>query len=90
MSKNGTAKRSAGNAIQSMKQTIQALARQLWVEERDTMEGVEWLVDGRLMAQLDELSKSDLLRIQRLLEKQVGGMASGKRYMTAGSSAFRD
>lgn len=68
-----------------IKETIQALAHQLWVEKRKTMEGVDWLVDGRLTAQLDELSRSELLRVKRLLAQYVVA-SSGKRYMTAGSS----
>lgn len=69
-----------------IKETIQALAHQLWADKRKTMEGVDWLVDGRLTAQLDELSRSELLRINRLLAQYVAA-PSGKRYMTAGSSS---
>jgi hypothetical protein len=85
MYKNGSEKKAAGGAVESMRQTIESLAHQLWIEKRNTMEGMEWLVDGRLTAQLEELSKSDLVRIKRLLANHVAGMPSGKRYMTAGS-----
>lgn len=83
MSKEAVQKRRARGNTQSIKETIQSLAHQLWVDKRDTMEGVEWLVDGRLMAQLDQLAKSDLLRIQRLLTENAARIPAGNRYMTA-------
>ena len=76
----------ADGDIQSIKEATQSLAYQLWLEKRDTMEGVDWLVDGDLMAQLDELSKSDILRIKQLLANHVIGTPSGKPHMTAGSA----
>ena len=39
-------------------------------------------MDGRLITQLDELSKSGRLRIKQLVAQQVVGTPSGKRYMT--------
>ena len=78
---NATRKR-AGRDLQTIKTAIGSLAQELWLEKRKTLDPaeVEWLVDGRLMAQLDELSKSELSRVERLLERTV--TPTGKRYMT--------
>lgn len=85
MFKKEAEKRPAGSNIQATRETIQCLAYQLWFEKRNTVEGVDWLVDGRLGAQLDELSQSQLLRIERLLVNLVK-VLSRKPYMTAGSA----
>lgn len=85
MSQNGSERRPAVSTVAAIKETIQSLAHQLWVEKHDALDGIDWLVDGRLTAQLDELSKSELLRVRRLLEQQVAQAPSGKRHMTAGS-----
>lgn len=71
-----------GRDLDSVKTAIGSLARELWREKRNTVNPAEvkWLVDGRLMEQLDELSKRELLRVQRLLERSM--TRSGKRYMT--------
>lgn len=85
MFKQRAEKRPARGDIQSIKEKIQWLAYQLWFDKRDTTEGSGWLVDGRLMAQLDELSESQLLRVERLLVNIVKAL-SNERYMTAGSN----
>jgi hypothetical protein len=84
MSKAETEQKPAGGDIQSIKEAIQSLALELWFDKRNTIEGVDWLVDGRLVAQLDELSKSQLLRIKRLLAQNIVRTPSVRRYMTAG------
>jgi hypothetical protein len=68
--------------LQSIKTAIASLAHDLWLEKRHTFNPgeLEWLVDGRLKGQLDELSKLQLLRVQRLLERTV--TRTGRRYMT--------
>jgi hypothetical protein len=80
-----TKKQNAAPDLESVKAAIGSLSHQLWVEKRDTLNPteVEWLVDGRLMGQLDELSKNELLRVKRLLERTV--TRTGKRYMTGSS-----
>ena len=77
-----TKKQHAGRDLQSVKAAIGSLAHQLWLEKRNTLNPaeVEWLVDGRLMGQLDELSKNELSRVKRLLERTV--TFTGKGYMT--------
>jgi len=68
--------------LHSMKTAIASLAHDLWLEKRHTFNPgeVEWLVDGRLMGQLDELSTVQIWRIKRLLERTV--TRTGRRYMT--------
>lgn len=80
--KSSSKKPRTGRDLQSVKTSIVTLAHELWLEKRNTLnpEEVEWLVDGRLMEQLDELSKSELSRVERLLERSVTG--TGRRYMT--------
>lgn len=75
-------KKSAGRDLQPLKSTIASLAYDLWLEKRNTFgpTEVEWLVDGRLMGQLDELSAGQLLRVQKLLERTV--TRSEPRHMT--------
>lgn len=77
-----TRKQPARRDPESLKTAIGSLARELWREKRNTLDPaeVEWLVDGRLMAQLDELSKNELSRVEKLLERSV--TRNGKRYMT--------
>ncbi len=72
----------ASGDLDSVKSAIGSLARELWRDKRNTLDPaeVEWLIDGRLMAQLDELSKTELLRVERLLERSV--TRTGKRHMT--------
>lgn len=55
------------SGVRSIKADIQSLAHQLWLRKRHTTDGVDWLVDGWLRDQLDELSWSELVRIKRLL-----------------------
>ncbi len=68
--------------LDSVKAAIGSLARELWREKRKTLNPaeIEWLVDGRLMQQLDELSKSELARVEKLLEQDL--TRTGRRYMT--------
>ena len=79
--KHPTKKRSDRN-LQSLKTAVASLAYELWLEKRNTFNPteVEWLVDGRLMGQLDELSTGQLLRVQKLLQRTV--THSERRYMT--------
>ena len=70
-SKQELEKKPVGGDVQSIKNVIQYLAHQLWLQKRHTTGGVEWLVDGGLTAQLDELSRSDLVHMKRLLLENV-------------------
>lgn len=78
-----TAKKKPDRALRSTKAAIQSLAHQLWIEKRRIIpsEQLDWLVDRRLMDQLDGLSKSQLLRVKRLLARTV--VAPDTRHMTA-------
>lgn len=80
--KHTTKSRRATRDLESMKTAIGSLAHELWLEKRNAFDPaeVEWLVDGRLMSQLDELSKSELSRVERLLKCTV--TRPGRRYMT--------
>ncbi len=79
--RHSTKKQHASRDLQSAKTAIGSLAHQLWLEKRKTFNPaeVEWLVDGRLMGQLDELSNSEILRVERLLERTVTD--TGKRHV---------
>jgi len=76
----------ASGDVQSIRTSIQSLAHQLWVEKRDRIDGVDWLVDGRLRDELDELSKSELTRVNRLLARTIGKVAVRPRTMTSKSA----
>jgi hypothetical protein len=71
------------SGVQSIKAGIESLAHQLWLRKRNAIEGVDWLVDGRLMADLNELSRGQLLRVKRLLARSIGKAGSNRKYMTA-------
>jgi hypothetical protein len=75
-------KKQSGRDLQSVRASIGSLAHELWLEKRNTFNPaeVEWLVDGRLMQQLGELSKSELSRVERLLKRTVPH--GERRYMT--------
>jgi len=77
-----TRKHRAGRDLQLVKAAIASLAYELWLEKRSVLDAaeVEWLIDGRLTAQLDELSRSQLSRVERLLERTV--THTEKRHMT--------
>jgi len=64
------------NDVRSIKAVIQALSYQLWFEKRATYADVDWLVDGRLMDQLNGLSKDNLMRVKYLLKR---GVRRGRR-----------
>lgn len=64
--------------VHSLKADIQSLAHQLWIGKSHATTGADWLVDGRLTIQLDELSEGQLLRVKRLLAKSVGKRRIGK------------
>ena len=66
-----------GGGAQSIKADIQSLARQLWLAKCSASEGVDWLVDGRLTTELDELSRGQLVRVERLLATSIGRARSG-------------
>ena len=72
------------SGVQSIKADIESLAHQLWLRKRYATEGVDWLVDSRLMTELNELSRDQLLRVKRLLAKSIGKTRSNRKYMTAG------
>ncbi len=80
--KPSTKKQHTSRDLDSVKAAIGSLARELWREKRNSLDPAEvkWLVDGRLMEQLDELSKSELARVERLLERAL--TRTGRRYMT--------
>ena len=67
---NRTSEVSAQSDLPSIKTAIQTLAYPLWFEKRASgADDVDWLVDGRLADQLDELPKEQLLRINGLLRR---------------------
>jgi hypothetical protein len=70
------------DSVQSIKADILSLAHELWTEQRNAATGVDWLVDGRLTIQLDELSMSELLRVKLLLVKSARKTRSNRKYMT--------
>jgi len=70
-------------SIQSIKAEIQSLAHQLWVEKWNAVEGADWLVDGRLRSELDELSRGELVRVKRLLARSAGKVGGERKYMTS-------
>lgn len=70
------------DGVDPIKADIQSLARQLWIAKRNTTAGVDWLVDWRLMSQLNELSKGQLLRVKRLLARSVGKARPDRKYRT--------
>ena len=80
MSKQELEKKPTSGDLQSIKKTIQSLAHQLWHQKRHTT-GVDWLVDGRLRDQLDELSRSELVRIKRLMLRRGVQNPSDTRHM---------
>ena len=82
MPKQEVEKKPAGD-VEPIKEAIQSLAHQLWLGKRHTTGGVDWLVDGRLSDQLNELSRSELVRIKRLLLRKAVQIPSDTRYMTA-------
>lgn len=61
--------------VASMKAEIQSLAHQLWIRKRDSIrrEELDWLVDGRLMEELNDLSNDQLWRVDRLLAQSLAG-----------------
>ena len=83
MSKQELEKKPTSGDLQSIKETIQSLAHQLWHQKRHATGGVDWLVDGRLRDQLDQLSRSELVRIKRLLLRRGVQNPSDTRYMVA-------
>jgi hypothetical protein len=74
---------SADSEMQSIKIAIQTLAYRLWLEKRAFWaDDIDWLVDGRLMDQLNELPKDQLLRVSELLSRKTGDKGKRIRLMT--------
>lgn len=68
--------------VPSIKSTIQSLANQFWFEKRKWRSDVDWLIDGRLMDQLDALSRDQLLRVKDLLTWRAAGDPFDGRQLT--------
>ena len=75
-------KQGAGRDLSSIKRTIQSLAYQFWLEKCEWRSDVDWLIDGRLMDQLDALSRDQLVRVKDLLAWSTLGVQFGARQLT--------
>ena len=74
--------RSSRRDLPPIKAMIQSLAYQFWLEKRKWCSNVDWLIDGRLMDQLDGLSGDQLLRVKDLLTWRAVGGRLGPRDLT--------